>query len=83
MKINKKVLFTVNILIITLIVGYFARNSNEVLHAYVEKKSTSPYTWIQLYNDILVKIKKDYVVDIPTEELIKASLLGMEKTLDA
>ena len=82
MKVNKKLLFAINIALIAITVGYFVRNSNEVLHAYVEKKSTSPYTWIQLYNDILVKIKKDYVVDIPTEELIKASLLGMEKTLD-
>ncbi len=82
MKLNKKGLFAVNLLIVVLTIGYFVRNSNEVLHAYVEKKDTSPYTWIQLYNDILVKIKKDYVVDIPTEELIKSSLKGMEATLD-
>jgi len=82
MKLNKKALFIINILIVSVIAGYFFKNSNEVLHAYVEKKSTSPYTWIQLYNDILVKIKKDYVIDIPTKDLIKASLAGMETTLD-
>ncbi len=87
---NKKdyirISFSTLLIIFSLVFGVVS--FNKLLYSYTEEdtkeqtQDITPYQWIQIFNDVLLRIKQDYVIDIPTSKLIEASINGMEKILD-
>ncbi|MDZ4121569.1 MAG: phage tail protein, partial [Candidatus Cloacimonadaceae bacterium] len=45
-------------------------------------RRTDLYSQLQLFNEVLIKLKQTYVTDLNDEELIKAAIVGMLGSTD-
>lgn len=84
MKIRKylKHFFNVVLVVTTIAVAVFFVNRTSYSFFRGGQSQDSPYAWIQILNEVMIRLKRDYVIDIPTEEIVKAAIKGMERVLD-
>ncbi len=50
--------------------------------AQAQPRKTDLYSQLQLFNEVLIKLKQTYVTDLDDEELIKAAIIGMLGSAD-
>ncbi|MFB3844957.1 MAG: S41 family peptidase [Candidatus Cloacimonadaceae bacterium] len=69
------------IIIIWLVGGVFFFQVAKV-YAAEDKKQSDLYQNLQLFNEVLIKLKQNYVTDLDNEEIIKAAINGMLSSTD-
>jgi carboxyl-terminal processing protease len=69
------------IIVIWLVGGVFVFKSTQA-YAVDQERKTDLYSNLQLFNEVLIKLKQNYVTDLKDEDIIKAAIEGMLNSTD-
>ncbi|PKN80117.1 MAG: phage tail protein [Candidatus Cloacimonetes bacterium HGW-Cloacimonetes-1] len=73
---SKQKITLVSILSIWLLGGILLFTASNA-YAQTQPKKSDLYSQLQLFNEVLIKLKQTYVTDLSDEEIIKAAIVGM------